>query len=57
MTMDTQTLKLIERALNEAEDALGSLRRGHGTEVQSFCYPALNTIREALEALRAATDA
>lgn len=36
-------------ALAEAAEALEQLRRGHGTEVSALCYPALNTVRAALE--------
>lgn len=43
-------------ALKQAEDALSTLRRGYGVEVSAACYPALNSVRDALamidEALR-----
>ena len=44
-------LTLIRRALEEADDALGSLRRCHGIEVTDLCYPAYNTVLEALRQL------
>lgn len=40
--------KLLE-ALRETTDALECLRRGHGVEVSSMCYPALNNARKVLE--------
>jgi len=43
-----QEESLTMRALRESRDALEALRRGHGVEVSSLCYPALNTVREAL---------
>lgn len=44
-------LALIRRALDEADDALGSLRRFHGAEVSALCYPARNTVAEAMRVL------
>lgn len=39
--------EVVRVALQQAEEALDVLRRGHGAEVSGACYPALNTIREA----------
>lgn len=50
--MNADTERLVTRALTEAEDALERLRRGHGVEVSGICYPAMNTVREAVAALR-----
>ena len=44
-------LELIRRALDEAYDSLGALRRGHGLDVSELCYPARNTVGEALRHL------
>lgn len=46
-------LTLIRRALDEADEALGSLRRCHGLDVTELCYPAHNTVGEALRHLTA----
>lgn len=35
-------------ALHAAQDSLEVLRRGHGVEVSSVCYPALNLVRDVL---------
>ena len=51
-TMTRETEQLLIRAACEAEDALESLRRGHGAAVGGLCYPAMNTVRDAIEALR-----
>jgi hypothetical protein len=42
-------MDLIERALREADDALGCLRRGFGLDVTEYCYPARNSVLEAVE--------
>lgn len=34
-------------ALRAAQDALETLRRGHGVDVSAACYPALNLVRDA----------
>ena len=39
-------------ALLAAQDALETLRRGHGVEVGSLCYPALNLVRDAVALCR-----
>jgi hypothetical protein len=44
-------------ALCEAENALDILRRGHGVEVSGLCYPALNSVRDALQLYRAKNSA
>lgn len=43
---------VIGQALREADDALASLRRSHGIEVSTLCYPARNTVSDALIELR-----
>lgn len=35
-------------ALRQAEDALDALRRGYGAVVSGLCYPALNSVRDAI---------
>lgn len=40
-------------ALFAAEDALDTLRRGHGGDVSCLCYPALNLVRDACASIRA----
>lgn len=51
---ETHTMLLkVSAALFASEDALECLRRGHGTEVQSHVYPALNLVRSACAELRA----
>lgn len=42
----------MHEALVAAQDSLESLRRGHGTEVSSLCFPALNLVREAVNMCR-----
>jgi hypothetical protein len=46
--MTTEDMKFVRKALDEAHNALGALRRMHGNEVQSLCYPAYNSIGDAL---------
>jgi hypothetical protein len=46
---------IIGKALTEADDALDSLRRCHGSDVQDLCYPARNTVYAAIQQLREAT--
>lgn len=41
---------LLLSALRSARDALETLRRCHGVEARTACYPALNLVREAIEA-------
>lgn len=42
----------LREALFAAEDALDTLRRGHGVEVSTLCYPALNLVRDACTLIR-----
>ena len=41
--------QIMYEALESAQDALEELRRGHGIEVSTRCFPALNLVRDAVE--------
>lgn len=40
--------QIMLKALEAAQDALETLRRGHGVDVSTACYPALNLVRDAV---------
>lgn len=47
---------IIGRAIREADDSLGSLRRCYGTDVSTLCYPAANTVGQAVRMLAEAGE-
>lgn len=48
LTEAERKLAVAREALKETTDVLEILRRGHGVDVGSKCYPAINIAREAL---------
>lgn len=48
MTDKDDDLQFVRAALDEAYEALGCLRKMHGNEVTDLCYPAYNSVGDAL---------